>query len=713
MKVAIVTFQGAENYGAVLQAYALSTWLRKHKIDPEIINYDSKIYQKYKLFRTFRYKSQPAVFVADLLAYKDKNTRTKNFATFRREFLPITETSYKTSEELKEIGDSYDYYLCGSDQIWNPEITGGIDGIYFLDFVANKDKKIAYAPSVGVSLLNDFQKACIEEYLASFHSLSVREQSGNDLLQPYCAQDIATVCDPVFLLNAEDFQPICGEPVTKKKYIFLYVVGPARTYESVIRYSEKLASNKGLRLFYIIDGDKTFFHIDGKNMYGCNPTDFLSLIRHAQYVVSNSFHATAFSLIYGKQFVTFAKQGTSSRMTSLLRIVGLENRMISADFEIDNPVDLESLKHKLVVFRTGSEEFLESSLGLSEAYKAGGDEQRETARFALNQWIERQKGRCWIVKHNNEKVRAESRSGGIFTAVSDVILKQGGVVYGCCMEGNDHACHVRAATVEERDTFRGSKYIQSELRNCFKDIKNDLDNGLQVCFSGTGCQVAGLMSFLDATKTSTNNLLTIDIVCHGVPSRKIWSDYVQEMQKRHKGEVEKVDFRNKTRYGWKSHFETVTIDGRDYSTSEFRTMFYKHYILRPSCYSCPYANLHRVSDITIGDAWGMHKADPEWNDNKGCSLVIVNTEKGKFFFEESQAAIETKEVDIEDYLQPNLQYPSQAPADREAFWQLYDEKGYNAAVAKYGKPSQKRLVKDTMIRLASTLHLRGLVKKIW
>ncbi len=713
MKAAIVTFQGAENYGAVLQAFALSTWLRKHQITPEIINYDSKIYRKYKLFRTFRYKSQPAVLVADLLAYKGKSKRSKNFAAFRSEYLPITEKTYKSSKELSDISDTYDYYLCGSDQIWNPEITDGVDGIYFLDFVDKKDKKIAYAPSVGVNYLNDFQTARIEEYLTSFHALSVREQSGNDLLQPFCKKKITTVCDPVFLLDADDFKPICGSPVTQDKYVFLYVVGPARTYESVIRYSERLAAEKGLRLFYIIDGDKTLFHISGTNMYGCNPTTFISLICHAQYAVSNSFHATAFSLIYGKQFVTFAKQGTNSRMTSLLQTVGLDNRMISPDFNIDDDINQETLRINLRKFRSGSEEYLESSLDIKEQRSDEEDLNRESARHELNRWVAEQEGKNWIAIHKDKSVRASSRSGGVFTALSDAVFDKGGVVYGCKMEGINRALHSRATNTAERDAFRGSKYIQSEMRDCFKSIKNDLDKGIIVLFSGTGCQVAGLKAFLAATKTDSEKLFTMDIVCHGVPSRRVWNDYVKAMQKRHNGAVEKVDFRNKTRYGWKAHFETVTIGGRDYSTSEFRIMFYKHHILRPSCYACPYANLHRISDITIGDAWGVHKANPEWNDNKGCSLVIVNTEKGKDLFSEIQSEVNVKQVNIVDYLQPNLQQPSKAPADREAFWTLYDERGYDAIAAKYGQPGKKQLVKDTLIRFASVLHMKGLVKKIW
>lgn len=485
----------------------------------------------------------------------------------------------------------------------------------------------------------------------------------------------------------------------------------------MISYAEKIAKEKNLKLYYLVDGDKTLFHIRGKNMYGCNPATFLRLIKESDYVISNSFHATAFSLIFGKQFATFAKKGTSSRMNNLLNAVGLNDRMYSGDgsFDIDKPIDTAVLRARLASYREGSEQYLFSALGKGVVPATRMQEEIRNSlakRNALKAWVEEQKDNYYIAVHNNEETRRKSRSGGVFTALSDLIIDNGGVVYGCRMQNHTTAVHSRATTKEERDSFRGSKYIQSEMRDCYSTVKEDLQKGTEVLFSGTGCQVAGLLSYLNASRTNTDNLITMDIVCHGVPSPVVWREYLTWMKKKCGDDLTDIDFRDKTHYGWKSHFETMTINGKRRTTSLFRILFFKHHILRPSCYECHFANQHRCSDITIGDAWGVQTANPEWNDNKGCSLVIVNTEKGRKLFDNVQGAIRSKKVEVEKYLQPNLIAPSKRPSDRDDFWKTFDSMGFEAAAARYGKPGPKRMIKDKLILIASALHLRNFVKRL-
>jgi hypothetical protein len=330
MKAGILTFHDADNYGAVLQAYALTQWLKQNNVDAEIVNYQSKIYRKYKTFRKHLYKKAPYILGVDIIKYRNKNRRNKNFASFRKSYLPTSKDMYCKKEDFNGITDKYDYFICGSDQIWNPEITKGLDPVYFLDFVKSPEKKIAYAPSVALKKLTEFQIADISDYTSSFASLAIREQEAIDILQPYCEKDITKTCDPVFLPDRSCYDNICSKTYEGKKYVFLYVVGRAVKFKKVISYAEKIAKEKGLELYYLIDGDKALYHIDGKNVFGCNPKDFLSLIKNAQCVVSNSFHATAFSILFAKQFITFLKDGTSSRMVNLLRAFNLENRIFDS-----------------------------------------------------------------------------------------------------------------------------------------------------------------------------------------------------------------------------------------------------------------------------------------------------------------------------------------------------------------------------------------------
>lgn len=283
--------------------------------------------------------------------------------------------------------------------------------------------------------------------------------------------------------------------------------------------------------------------------------------------------------------------------------------------------------------------------------------------------------KVFAVKHKDEKIRAASRSGGIFTAVSDVILDKGGVVYGCALNEDFLAEHRRATTNEERDTFRGSKYIQSEIHTSYKMCANDLKNGNRVLFSGTPCQIESLLNYLSISKVDMNNLYTIDILCHGVPSPKVWNDYLEE--KFYDKKIDAVDFRDKKNFGWRDHIETITANGKEYSSRDFTDLFYSHYILRPSCFECNYKQTKRVADITIGDYWRIENNDKVFDDDKGVSLVMINTKKGRSLFNDCSDNLIIKEFPLATSIQPALDHNYVAPKNRTEFWEQYD--GFNSA----------------------------------
>lgn len=702
MKTGIVTFHGANNYGAVLQAYALTEWLRQNGIDPEIINYRSKVFDKYKLFRTQSYKRAPYLRAVDLYKYPAKRKRNSGFDLFREKYLPISGETYACADDFEGITDKYDYFICGSDQIWNPTLTHGIDPAYFLGFVKDPKKKIAYAPSVALKKLNEFQIAEMAELMSSFAALSIREREAIDILQPYCEREIAQCCDPVFLPGVGSYDRICSKKFEGKKYVFLYVVGRAALFKNVIAHAEKTARENGLQLYYLIDGDKTFCRIRGKNVFGIDPCDFLSLIRNAAYVVSNSFHATAFSVLYARQFVTFLKGGTGSRMAGLLNALGLENRIFrgNGDFApYEEAIDYGGIGEALQKLKGSSVEYLQHALHLLPETAQEPDAELVRARAQNYQALldfAKQRRHCYLVRHKNREVVAESRSGGVFTALSDAVLRDGGAVYGCVMEEPGTAVHQRATTAAERDRFRKSKYIQSEMRDCFRQVKEDLKNGLPVLFSGTGCQVAGLYAFLQGT--DTKKLTTVDIVCHGTPSPKLWNAYLDWMKRQYGGEISEVDFRNK-RYGWKAHLETVRIGDTLYASSVYRVLFLKNAFLRPSCYECPFSSLRRKSDITIGDAWGIETSASPLNDNKGCSIVLVNSENGRVLFERCRPELTIENADLQDYLQPNLYQPSSRPANRQKYFDCLNDKGFDVLVKRYGKAGILRRMRDKRLIL--------------
>ena len=705
MKVGILTFHGANNYGAVLQAYALVERLKENGIDAQIVDYRSKVFDKYKTFRTHLYKKAPYLLGVDLFKFPAKNKRNRHFDSFRKRFLPVSQEAYFSESDLSGLTDQYDFFICGSDQIWNQELTKGSDPVYFLDFVTDPLKKIAYAPSVALNRLTEFQIAKIACYLSGFSALSIREQEAIDILQPYCEKSIMKACDPVFLPDIRCYDRICSDKFEGGNYVFLYIVGNAARFQNVISYAAKTAKKEGLDLYYLIDGDKTFCHIKGKNVFGCSPEDFLSLIKNAGFIISNSFHATAFSILFSKQFVTFLKQGTGSRMSDLLSEFHLQDRILGSDNRtdpFDTQIDYSQLQQTLRAFRKNSDDYLLVALGRSDgdsSVPVKADREliatRQQNYKELLDFVEWRR-KCILVRHKDARIVEKSRSGGIFTALSDAVLAKGGVVYGCKMEGVTEAVHQRAATREERDLFRGSKYIQSEMGDCFKQVKEDLKNGLTVLFSGTGCQVAALYSFLGGKDIS--RLFTVEIVCHGVPSQRIWVEYLEWMKKIKGKEITSVNFRDK-RYGWKAHLETVMMDETVFPTSTYRVLFLSNAFLRPACYECQFSGLRRKSDITIGDAWGIERIRSQLNDNRGCSIALINSEKGRELFESCQQDLIIQNADLEEFLQPNLVHPTARPDGRQKYWDCLENKGFDTLARQYGRPGPLRRIKDRKIIL--------------
>lgn len=290
--------------------------------------------------------------------------------------------------------------------------------------------------------------------------------------------------------------------------------------------------------------------------------------------------------------------------------------------------------------------------------------------------------KVYAVQHKNEEVRAASRSGGIFTAVSDYILGQKGVIYGCVLNDDFKAIHVRADSKDGRDRMRGSKYIQSSMGDTYKDVKRDLEYGRMVLFTGTSCHIAGLKSFLGK---EYSNLLCIDIVCHGVPSPAVWKKYLMWQEKKTQGKITTVDFRNKNDFGWRDHKEKLSMDnGQVVNSTVFTSIFYSHLALRPCCYECPYKAIMHPGDITIADYWGIEKAAPEFDDNKGVSLVLVNNNVGETVFETVKDAVRWRQTRIKDSMQPPLKAPYSMPTNRDVFWSDFKKKDFEYISRKYG-----------------------------
>ncbi len=221
------------------------------------------------------------------------------------------------------------------------------------------------------------------------------------------------------------------------------------------------------------------------------------------------------------------------------------------------------------------------------------------------------------------------------------------------------------------------------MNSVIKDVIEDLENNKSVLFSGTACQVAAINSMVN--EKNKNNLYTCDLICHGVPSERVFKDYLKYLEEKYNKKIKEFVFRNK-KFGWHSHIETIIFeDDTSVSLEFFKRLFYRHNILRPACYKCNYANKHRPADITIADFWGIDEVCPEFDDDKGVSLVIVNSEKGKEIFNKIKDDLIVINVSIDDCIKHTytLNRPTPISDSREEFWKDYENNSFDFLLKKY------------------------------
>ena len=321
----------------------------------------------------------------------------------------------------------------------------------------------------------------------------------------------------------------------------------------------------------------------------------------------------------------------------------------------------------------------------------------------INQETSRLPIAVYAAKNKDEKVRLCSASGGIFTPLATKTINNGGVVFGAKFAPDFSVVHSYTETLEGLSEFRGSKYVQSDINNSYINAQAFLKEGKEVLFTGTPCQIAGLKHFL---RKEYDNLITVDVVCHGVPSPKIWKEYLNSVADT--TNITSISFRDKCN-GWKRfHFSIKGVNGSDILRNEasndiYLRGFIRNLYLRPSCFSCPAKSGKSQSDITIADFWGIDKYYPKFDDDKGTGLVLVNSTKGERIF---------KALDI-DYISatyeqaisnnPAITKSMRIPRIYNRFWDWYGKQGISAIelALKKLKPS---IIQLMIISLKYRIH---------
>ena len=319
---------------------------------------------------------------------------------------------------------------------------------------------------------------------------------------------------------------------------------------------------------------------------------------------------------------------------------------------------------------------------------------------------------AFMAKANDESIRLQSSSGGVFTALAGAIIEGGGVVVGAAFSHDFHKVHhIIIDDMSGLSKLRGSKYVQSDLEDAYKKVKERLINGQIVLFSGTGCQVAGLRNYLGR---DYDELILVDVVCHGVPSESLWDTYLTELETKYRNQAKYISFRSK-RIGWAESGLESTFGKRTYfkelKEDPYLCVFQKNLSLRESCYHCKFKSASLISDISIGDLWGADEISPEFNDNKGISFVLINSPKGKDLFDRISGLLSYKDIDVQEAIKRNRNISTSAvrPPERQQFFKDLSVMGTSLVLKKYAAPSLKKRVKlrlDKMGLLKPLLQLK-------
>ena len=317
--------------------------------------------------------------------------------------------------------------------------------------------------------------------------------------------------------------------------------------------------------------------------------------------------------------------------------------------------------------------------------------------------------KCYGFK-NEDSIRRKSSSGGAYTAISDYVLSESGSCFGTVFTDTKDVIFQKAVNKQERDRFLGSKYVQSSIGTAYIEIGEELKNHEKVLFTGTPCQVSGLKHYLKAKKISTEGLLTVDLLCHGTPSPKVWKDYVRFLEDRNNARMISYTFRDKDKewvgYHVKAEYDNGNSECESREELTFLTIFSMDVALRPSCYKCPYACRERCGDITIGDYWGIHQLDEIFADNKGVSLVVPNNNLGEKLISSilKNPLYRWKEYSYSNVNQPNLEHSTLKNLVTDMFWKDYQTKGFLWIIKKYGGYNNTSIINKIGRSLVYRIH---------
>lgn len=698
MKIAILTWFSYGNYGTVLQAFALSLFLKKKGHTVDLVRYyprrpalDASGNSTFKMILPKGVQK-----IKDILNKQVMNDRYEElFRDFVESNITFT-ANCSTYSDLVNLCNYYEGFVCGSDQIWSQEC---FDEHFYLDFVIDKRRTMAYAPSIGNTCFkNNIYREKITKLVSDIQYLSIREKSGKNILEECTGRKIPVVLDPTLLLSSNEWDEALNinNEDPKEQYALLFFLGNNRSFWKI---ACKLAENKRLNIKVIPTYFKDFRHngVEGD----VHPEQFVDLIKKATIVCTDSYHAILFSIIYNKQFYAFKRfkgsmtKGQNSRIFDLLSELKLPERMVLKNRIKDVSIDYKDANHILNVLITESKQYLTESInemsgcsselslsvpkyidgvctgcamcsyfcptkaitvGMDEKgfYKAFVDENkcmRCNRCLSVCPWQGTNdasvlSSKSLFAYKDDISILNSSSSGGAAYRLSKILMEKGYSIIACKYDYTaDRARHVLISDSNELERVTGSKYIQSSFDNVYSYIES---TPTPIALFATPCQIA-------ATKkafTNRDNIIYIEIICHGIPTYNLFKKYLDYLKKKHyiSGKTTSINFRDKSN-GWKTKTLLIRSDNCSYKSKKHKDFFYQMYnsglCYDKACYECRWRDRSNA-DLRIGDYWGKKYK----SDTTGVSMLVPITEIGEKLVCELEYGKNKKlliKQDIEDY----------------------------------------------------------------
>ena len=683
------------------------------------------------------------------------------FDDFVERYISTSRNAYYSLEDLKKADNEYDAFVTGSDMVWS-DIGQNLDA-YFLTF-ASEGKRISYAPSLtGRENETVEQREQYKNWINRIDFLSCREKYGVNYISNITGRKAKQVVDPTLLIEKEVWkEKFHIEKRHGQPYILCYMFRGIK--KAMLKKIKYYAEENNLRIIFIpMSVQETLYDLKNGLDASYGPKEFVELFYNASYVVTNSFHGLLFSLIMNKPF-SLIHRGKGNewlkheeRMTNILSLLDIENCFVNEsdfDMNLNWDIDYNIINSKISELRRDSLDYLSNALKSINCRQESKEKRRYMKISELNidsectgcsacynvcpvdaismkfnfegflyPYIDdslcvncaKCVRCCHIVNTKELKFPEEtycgagkgefienSASGGIFAVFAKYVIEElSGVVYGVELDLRDNICrHVEINKVEDIHRIQNSKYVQSEISGVFPLCKKNLLEGRQVLFSGTPCQISGLRNYLGC---EFDNLLTVDIICHGVPSPKLLSMYIKNELP---DNITKLRFRHRLEASLRRSAYDINYDinGHTIIKPGGNDIYYNAFTngesLRECCYTCKYAREDRISDITIGDcdSWKLYKGLEKYNI---ISSILINSTKGENFWRECNKRITYTKLDYKEecIINHQLRRPFIRPTRRDTIYKDLS----NLKWAEF-KEKQQKTQNDLTLKIKRTVY---------